>query len=198
MDQLTDEQLIKQIQMGKNEAYRLLVERHKNYIFTLIFQMIGHRETAEDLSQEVFIKLFRTLSSFQGNSKFKTWLYRLTVNLVIDHRRSQKRKSVVAWVDEIKDKLFTDSNEEPETRTIIKEKQEMVYQLINELPDKYRIIIYLYHLKEFSCSEIAEIMQLPLKTVETRLYRGKKRLRQKWMEVDSHVQENSKVQSTTI
>ncbi|MFS1514134.1 RNA polymerase sigma factor [Chengkuizengella sp. SCS-71B] len=198
MDQLTDEQLVKEIQMGKNEAYRLLVERHKNYIFTLIFQMIGHRETAEDLSQEVFIKLFRTLSSFQGSSKFKTWLYRLTVNLVIDHRRSQKRKSVVAWADEIKDKLFTDSNEEPETKTIAKEKQELVHQLINSLPDKYRIIIYLHHLKEFSCSEIAEIMQLPIKTVETRLYRGKKRLRQKWMEVDSHVQEKSKIQSTTV
>ncbi|MDP5276987.1 RNA polymerase sigma factor [Chengkuizengella axinellae] len=198
MDQLTDEQLVKQIQMGRNEAYSLLVERHKNYIFTLIFQMIGHRETAEDLSQEVFIKLFRTLASFQGNSKFKTWLYRLTVNLVIDHRRSQKKKSVVAWVDELKDKLFTDSSEEPEAKALVKEKQELVHQLINDLPDKYRIIIYLHHLREFSCSEIAEIMQIPTKTVETRLYRGKKRLKQKWMEVDSYVQENSKIQSTTI
>jgi RNA polymerase sigma factor (sigma-70 family) len=196
MEQLTDEQWIDQIRQGDDEAYRSLIERHKHYIYTLVYRMVEHRETAEDLTQEIFIKLYRSLDHFRGDSKFTTWLYRLTVNVVTDYRRSQKRKPHETIVDKLKG-WFGKREEEPEEVALQKEEQRVVQQLLSELPDKYRLIIYLYHYKQLSYQEISEATQLPLKTIETRLYRGKALLKQKWQEVRQDEQAASRRSSTT-
>jgi len=190
MEQLTDEQLVDRIRQGDEEAYRFLIERHKNYIYTLVYRMVEHRETAEDLTQEIFIKLYRSLSHFRGDAKFTTWVYRLTVNLVTDYRRAQRRKPYEAILDKVKG-WFGNRQEEPEAAALQKEEQQTVQRLLSELPDKYRLILYLYHYKQLSYQEIAEVTQLPLKTIETRLYRGKAMLKQKWQEVRIHEQTSS-------
>jgi RNA polymerase sigma factor (sigma-70 family) len=182
MEQLTDEQLVDQIRQGDEEAYRFLVERHKQYIYTLVYRMVEHRETAEDLTQDIFIKLYRSLAQFRGDAKFTTWLYRLTSNLVTDYRRAQRRKPYEAIMDKMKG-WFSNRQEEPEAVALQKEERQTVHKLLSELPDKYRLIIYLYHYKQLSYQEISDITQLPLKTIETRLYRGKSLLKQKWQEV---------------
>ncbi|SFL69551.1 RNA polymerase sigma-70 factor, ECF subfamily [Paenibacillus sp. 1_12] len=182
MEQLTDEQLVDQIRQGDEEAYRLLIERHKGYIYTLVYRMVEHRETAEDLTQDIFIKLYRSLAQFRGDAKFTTWLYRLTTNLVTDYRRAQRRRPYEAILDKMKGWLIN-KQEEPEAMALQKEERLTVQQLLSELPDKYRLILYLYHYKQLSYQEIAEVTQLPLKTIETRLYRGKSLLKQKWQEV---------------
>lgn len=102
MEQLTDEEWVEQIRQGHAEAYRYLVERHKNYVYTLIYRMVGHRETAEDLSQEVFLKAYRSLAQYRGEAKFTTWLYRLTTNLVTDYLRERKRRPMEVWADKVK------------------------------------------------------------------------------------------------
>ncbi|TDF94182.1 RNA polymerase sigma factor [Paenibacillus piri] len=190
MEHLTDEQLVDQIRQGDKEAYRVLVERHSQYIYTLVYRMIEHRETAEDLTQDIFIKLYRSLGQFRGDAKFTTWLYRLTVNLVTDYRRSQRRKPYEAVLDKVKG-WFGNRQEEPEAMALQKEEQETVQRILAGLPDKYRLILYLYHFKQLSYQEIAEVTQLPLKTIETRLYRGKALLKQKWQEVRQHEQTSS-------
>lgn len=182
---MTDEQLIDRVRQGDDEAYRLLMERHQHYIYTLTYRMTGHRETAEDLTQEVFIKLYRSLEHFRGDAKFRTWLYRLTVNLVTDYRRSQRRKPYEAILDKVKG-WFGDRKEEPEARALQKEEQETMQRLLSDLPDKYRLVMYLYHYKQLSYQEISDSTGLPLKTIETRLYRGKSLLKEKWMEVRGH------------
>jgi RNA polymerase sigma factor (sigma-70 family) len=182
LEDLTDEALVEQIRQGQNDAYRVLIERHKNYIFTLIFRMIEHRETAEDLTQEVFIKLHRSLHLFRGDAKFTTWLYRMTANIVTDYRRSKRRRPLEAVLDIVKG-WFSDPDEQPEARTLRKEEHESIQELLRELPDKYRLVIYLYHYKQLSYQGIADVLQVPVKTVETRLYRGKMLLKQKWVEV---------------
>jgi RNA polymerase sigma factor (sigma-70 family) len=182
MEQLTDEQLVDRIRQGDNEAYRCLVERHGQYIYTLVYRMVEHRETAEDLTQDIFMKLYRSLGQFRGDAKFTTWLYRLTVNLVTDYRRSQRRKPYEAILDKVKG-WFGNREEEPEAMALQKEEQETVQRLLAGLPDKYKMILYLYHFKQLSYQEIADATQLPLKTIETRLYRGKALLKQKWQEV---------------
>lgn len=187
MEQLTDEQLVDQIRQGEDEAYRLLIERHKHYIYTLVYRMTQHRETAEDLTQEIFIKLYRSLIYFRGESKFTTWLYRLAANVVTDYHRAQKRRPHQTLVDKLKG-WFTNREEEPEAVAIQKEQQHTVQRLLSELPDKYRLILYLYHYKQLSYQEISEVTQLPLKTIETRLYRGKALLKQKWQEVKDNEQ----------
>lgn len=190
MDNLTDEQLIDRVRQGHSEAYRVLVERHKSYIFTIIYRMVEHKETAEDLTQEVFVKLFRSLIYFRGESKFTTWLYRMTTNLVTDYRRSQKRKPYVALLDKMKGWL-TDAKEQPEEIAQQKDEQQRMQALLSELPDKYRLIMYLYHYKQLSYQEMSEATGLPVKTLETRLYRGKAMLKEKWLEVNPHESEPS-------
>ncbi|UJF32448.1 RNA polymerase sigma factor [Paenibacillus hexagrammi] len=188
MDNLTDEQLVEMIRQGQTEAYRIMVERHKNYIYTLIYKMVEHRETAEDLTQEVFVKLYRSLPGFRGESKLTTWLYRMTVNMVSDYRRTQKRKPYVALLDKMKGWL-TEPKEQPEQMTLIKDERQQIQNLLAGLPDKYRVILYLYHYKQLSYQEMSQVTGLPVKTIETRLYRGKALLKQKWLEVNPHEQE---------
>lgn len=182
VDELTDEELVEQIRQGHQEAYRELVERHKSYVFTLIYRMVNHRETAEDLSQDVFLKVYKTILHFRGEAKFTTWLYRLTVNLISDYHRSQRKRPLEAMLDKVSH-WFGDRSKEPDHQVILREEQQGIQMLLVSLPLKYRMILYLYHYKQLSYQEITVITQLPLKTVETRLYRGKALLRKKWIEV---------------
>ncbi|WP_281889636.1 RNA polymerase sigma factor [Paenibacillus sp. YYML68] len=185
MEGMTDEQLVELIQEGDEQAYRILIQRYQDYIYTLVYRMVEHRETAEDLTQEVFIKLFRSLARFRGDSLLKTWLYRLTVNLVTDYRRSQKRKPYEAVLDKVKG-WFGDRREEPEAKAVQQEERESVQRLLAGMPDKYRLVLYLYHYKQLSYQEISDVTGLPLKTIETRLYRGKSMLKDQWLKGGSH------------
>lgn len=185
MDNMTDEQLIDRIRQGHSDAYRVLVERHKSYIYTLVYRMVPHKESAEDLTQEVFVKLFRSLAHFRGDAKFTTWLYRMTTNLVTDFRRSQARKPYEALLDKMKG-WFTDAREQPEEVALLKDEQEQLQSLLSELPDKYRLIMYLFHYKQLTYQEMSDVTGLPVKTLETRLYRGKAMLKEKWLEVNKH------------
>lgn len=191
MGSMTDEQLVDLIRQGDEAAYRVLMERYQDYVYTLIYRMVEHRETAEDLTQEVFLKLFRSVERFRGDSQLKTWIYRLTVNLVTDYRRSRKRKPYEAILDKVKG-WFGDRKEEPEAKTLLREEQQTIQQLLADLPDKYKLVMYLYHYKQLSYQEISDATGLPIKTIETRLYRGKSMLKEKWLEVGRHDRHASK------
>lgn len=183
MEKLTDGQIIELVRQGRMDVYRILIDRHKSYIYTLIYQMVDHAETAEDLTQEVFVKMYRTISGFRGDAKFTTWLYRLTVNVVQDYRRSLRRTPLMNVMSKMKD-WITSNESQPEHQLIAQEERDLKWRLIAELPDKYRLILVLHYLKEFTYQEIAEITELPIKTIETRLYRAKKILKERWMEVE--------------
>jgi len=185
MDNMTDEQLVEQVRQGRSEAYRVLIERHKSYIYTIIYRMVEHKETAEDLTQDVFMKLYRTMANFRGDAKFTTWLYRITTNLVKDYRRSQKRKPYTTLLDKMKGWL-KDTKAQPEEIVLQKDEQQRMQILLAGLPDKYRLILYLYHYKQLSYQEMSAITGLPVKTLETRLYRGKAMLKEKWLEVNAY------------
>lgn len=182
MEQWTDEQLIELLRQGDQGAYRQLVERHRNYVYTLIYRMVEHRETAEDLAQEVFIKCYRSIHLFRGDAKFTTWLYRMAVNRVADYRRAQRRRPVESVLDRIKE-WFGNREDEPEEQAMRTETKEEMQEMLKQLPEKYRMPLYLLHYMQLSYQEISLILAIPVKTVETRLYRGKSMLKQKWMEV---------------
>jgi len=185
MEQLTDEQLIGQVRQGSQDAYRLLVERHKAFLFTLIRTKVHSRETAEDLAQEVFLKLYRSLDGFRGEAKLTTWLYRIALNTVKDYERSRKRRPTEAILDTVRG-WFGSRREEPEARALENEERELILRILKELPEKYRDILYLHYCKELSYQELSRALGLPVKTVETRLYRGKALLKKKWLEVYVH------------
>jgi RNA polymerase sigma factor (sigma-70 family) len=184
----TDERLAVLAGGGDLPAFRELVERHKSYIFTLLFQMIGHRETAEDISQEVFLKLHRSLGQYRAEAKFTTWLYRIAANAAADYKRSKAHNPILKLLRLGKDPTVipttTPTDEDPERHLIEKEGQALIQKLIGALPEKYKLILFLYHYRQLSAQEISIIAGLPVKTVETRLYRGKALLKDKWMEAN--------------
>lgn len=182
MEHWTDEALIDQVRQGSMDAYGTLVDRYKSSVYTMILSRVEEKETAEDLAQEVFIKLYRFLPGFRGESHFGTWLYRMVINTVQDYYRTRSRRPVTAVLDTVKD-WFAESRKGPEEQALLKEERETVAQLLRNLPEKYRDILYLQHYRQLSCAEIAHMTGLPLKTVETRLYRAKKLLKEQWLEV---------------
>lgn len=183
MEQLTDEQLIEQVRQGNMDAFAALVDRHKNGVFQFIRCRVEVRETAEDLAQEVFLKLYRHLPDFRGDARFSTWLYGLTLNTVRDHLRMRKRRPVTTVLDTLRG-WFTDSREEPEEEAMRSEERRTVNGILAGLPLKYREVLYLCHYRQMALSEIALLLQIPVKTAETRLYRGKQLLKEQWLEVD--------------
>ncbi|WP_246066916.1 RNA polymerase sigma factor [Paenibacillus koleovorans] len=189
-DARTDEQLTVKAGAGDKEAFRELVERHKSYIFTLLLQMIGHREAAEDLAQDVFLKLYRSLGHYRAESKFTTWLYRIAANTATDYKRAKARHPLSRLLErlgrELKVRPAAHGEHDPARQAVAKEGQELMLRLLGELPDKYKLILFLYHYRQLAVQEIAEIAEIPVKTVETRLYRGKALLKQKWMEANPH------------
>lgn len=181
--QWTDEELVDHVRQGSMDAYSVLVNRHKNRVFTLILCRIKDREAAEELAQDVFIKLYRHLSGFRGEAAFATWLYQVTLNTVRDYCKARRRKPVAAVLDTIKG-WFAEEGNGPEEQVIAQEERQTVVSLLGKLPDKYRNVLYLYHYCQMSYNEIAGFEGIPVKTVETRLYRGKKLLKEQWLEVN--------------
>lgn len=190
MEQLTDEALVDQVRQGSMEAYGLLVDRHKSGIFTLIRCRVEEREAAEDLAQEVFIKLYRFLPGFRGEARFHTWLYQMTLNTIRDYHKAKRRRPATAVLDTVRN-WFAEPRSGPEEQAILAEERETVVGMLRNLPDKYRVILFLHHYRQMSYSEIGELVGIPVKTVETRLYRGKKMLREQWLEVNGNEHESS-------
>lgn len=151
-----------------------LVSRYKNLVYSVILRMVNDKEEANDLAQEVFIKVYKNLHKYYPEFKFSTWIIRITTNHVIDYRRKKKQESVP-----IEDVEFELSSEDsPESVYISKERKNNLNELLNALPDMYKIPIVLYHKEGLSYQEISEIIQEPLSKVKNRIFRGRKMLKE--------------------
>lgn len=190
MEQKTDEDLVELVRQGNPEAYRVLVDRHKQSVFSLIRCKVESRETAEDLAQEVFLKVYRSIPGFREDARFGTWLYRIALNTAADYLRSRRRRPVTAMLDTVKG-WFADSGNQPEEQVLLREERESAVKALLRLPEKYRNILFLHLIRQMPCREISELLDLPVKTVETRLYRGKSLLKQQWQEGQSHEHQTS-------
>ncbi|MDY0410247.1 RNA polymerase sigma factor SigW [Virgibacillus soli] len=175
---------IRQVKKGDQAAYEDVVALFQNRIFQHCFRMLGNAHEAEDIAQEAFIRAYVNIHSFDDRRKFSTWLYRIATNLTIDHLR--KRKPDYFLDAEVKGTDGLDMYSQlaagdrlPEEEVQDMELQEYILQQISSLPPKYRSVIMLRYLEEFSLKEISDIMDIPLGTVKTRLHRGREALRKK-------------------
>lgn len=182
MELAPDEELVVRVRQGDPDAFRQLVEKHQAFVYSIALQVAQRREAAEDIAQEVFLRLYRTIAGYRGEARFTTWLYRIAANAAADYMRQQRRRPAAVLLDRVKEWL-ADRREEPEAALLRKERQVSVQELLAGLPDKYRLILYLYHYRQLTYEEIGAICGLPVKTVETRLYRGRSMLKTKWQEV---------------
>ncbi|MBR2569393.1 MAG: sigma-70 family RNA polymerase sigma factor [Paenibacillus sp.] len=183
--QRTDEWLIQQYKEGNEGAMQELVERHRPFVLTCICRTVSDRYLAEDIAQDVWLKVFRSLHTYRGDAKFTTWLYRLTRNQMIDTLRKWKHQHIEMTTDTMQhvegqidlDLIWSDL---PEDRLITRERSQEVLEVLKQLPMKYRTVMVLYHLRDRSYTEIAEQLSMPVRTVETRLYRAKSLFKRAW------------------
>lgn len=183
MEQIIDRK-IKQVKKGDQAAYSDVVQFYQERIYQHCYRMLGNKHEAEDLAQEAFIRAYVNIDSFDERRKFSTWLYRIATNLTID--RIRKRKPDYYLDAEIKGtegltmySQLSSTNPLPLEEVENLELNHYIHQQISELPPKYRSIIILRYLEEFSLQEISDILDIPIGTVKTRIHRGREALRKK-------------------
>jgi RNA polymerase sigma-70 factor (ECF subfamily) len=181
-----DAELVEKTINGDTSAFGGLVEKYSSFVYRTVFFDLRCREDAEDISQEVFIKAYKSLASFRYDSEFSTWLFRICKNTVYDHLRKQTRTktlSVYDMGDGEDDKEFefadTDGEYQPEKAYISKETSRLVNDAISELSEEHRDVIILRDIEEKSYSEIADILSIEEGTVKSRLSRARASLKKK-------------------
>lgn len=182
----SDTNLMLLIKNGDQQAFRELVERHKLSVLNLCLRFTGNKQDAEDLAQEVFIRIFQAAPSYEVKAAFTTWLYRITVNLCLNH---QRRKKVLYFfsLDHGKNSQHQapyqipdfPAKERPDLDFEKKEIQQIVQQAIQSLPENQKSVLILYRYQDLSYKEIAEVLDTTVSAVESRLHRAKENLKKR-------------------
>lgn len=172
-----DVQLVQQVLRGEAGAFGALVERYQNYVFTIAYRVLKSREEAEEVSQDVFIKVYRMLGSFQQKSRFSSWLYAIAYRTAIDAAR--RKTPLLASIEDDKNYLQV---ADPESKTPAQAlQQEELHQLLQQAISRLRpddaAIITLFYLNERSVQEIADTMEMTVTNVKTKLHRLREQLR---------------------
>ncbi len=175
--ELTDYDLIQKCLAGQQEYFEELVTRYKKLIFSVVYNMINDKEEISDISQEVFIRIYKALDRYNPEYKFSTWAVRIATNLCLDIHRKKKINS--APIEEIED--FSDGVDTPEASYLQKERSEKIRRAIQSLPEKYRTPIILFHQNGLSYEEMTKVLGEPMTIIKNRLYRARLMLREALM-----------------
>lgn len=171
---MNEDDLIKKAKQGNMNAFQQLVEMHYPVVEKFAYQLGNRQDEIEDITQEVFIRVYRFLDQFT-KAKFSTWLYKITLNVTRDFAR--KRQSNLRKVFKIQQDFRNDDYPETEAEVIRNEEDRMLHLAIQKLDEKYRVPIVLFYFHEKKYEEIADIMSISLSTVKTRILRGKTMLK---------------------
>lgn len=166
--------LIKKALNGDEKAFRAILERHYALIYSVVRGIVCNASDAEDVVQEVFIKIFRALPEFRGDARLSTWIYRIARNEALNAREKHRHEPVP--VEDCEEMATDEGN--PESAHRRKAAAERVARLMEHLDEKHRLVLELRYMAEKSYDEIAEIMNVPLGTVKTHIYRAKLALKQ--------------------
>ena len=170
-----DAALVAKAGAGDAVAFRELYTKHRGDVARLVYRMIGARPDSDDVIQEVFFQVHRSLKDFRGKSKFSTWLHRVTVNVVLMHRRAARSRPVYTeeTVDDITPDVETVAPDEDADR---RQRVRAFSRLLDRLADKKRIVFVLHELEGMAPSEIAQVVGAPVLTVRTRLFYARREL----------------------
>ena len=172
---INDQEYIDRVLEGDHAAFAVLVDQYKHLVFTLAVQMVKHQEEAEEVSQDTFIKVFKSLRSYKGDSKFSTWIYRVAYNTCLDRIKKNKRKQQTYTIDEMTE------NQIQETENALdlmeqEEKQQAVARCMESLNPDDRALMTLFYFEELSLEEIGKVLNLKPNNVKVKLFRSRKRL----------------------
>ncbi|MFQ6057676.1 MAG: sigma-70 family RNA polymerase sigma factor [Anaerolineae bacterium] len=180
--ELTEGELIARTLEGDKGAFGALVQRYEGAIFNMAYRMTGQREAARDLAQETFLRAYRALGSFQQDKPFAPWLYRIAINLCLNWQKKRRLPQVsldlpLATAEGEVALELPDETAAPEVVFARREFQARLRQEIAALPPDFRAVIELRHFEELSYQEMAQVLDVPLSTVKTRLFRARRMLR---------------------
>jgi RNA polymerase sigma-70 factor (ECF subfamily) len=184
---LGDREVVELAKAGKEAAYRELLRRYERPVFSLIFRMVRHRELAEDLAQETFVKVLNALDSYRPEYKFSSWIFKIANNAAIDQLRRRELDTLsldgapdARTADEIEATALqaSDRAESPLEELESRETGTAIERAVARLRPEYRTCILLRHVEGRSYEEIAEVMDLPLGTVKTYIHRARLELRE--------------------
>ncbi|MFZ1369638.1 MAG: RNA polymerase sigma factor [Ferruginibacter sp.] len=185
-------ELITQLQLGDESAFTKLVDEYQDMVYNTALGIVQQADDADDITQEVFIQVYQSISSFKGDSKFSTWLYRIAVSKALDHEKKKKRKKRFGFVQS----LFGGDGEEqvhpvefdhPGIQAEKKESAAALFRALKQIPDNQRIVFTLHKLEGQGNREIAAIMNTSLQAVESLMSRAKASLKK---ELNDYYQKN--------
>lgn len=177
-EQNVDQELVKRVQSGDKNAFNLLVTKYQQKVANLVMRYVKNHSDVSDIVQEAFIKAYRALPNFRGDSAFYTWLYRIAVNCAKNHLVANNRRPSSSNVD-VDDAENYDAgdalrvNASPEKLLLSEEIKSVIFKTIDKLPEDLRVAINLRELDGLSYEEIAEIMDCPVGTVRSRIFRAR-------------------------
>jgi RNA polymerase sigma-70 factor (ECF subfamily) len=173
-----DQKLVERVQRGDKNAFNLLVTKYQHKVANLVSRYVKNQSDVPDIVQEAFIKAYRALPNFRGDSAFYTWLYRIAVNCAKNHMVASNRKPPGTDI-EVEDAEIYDSGEalrenaSPEKLLLTNEIKKVIFDTIDQLPEDLRTAINLRELEGLSYEEIASVMECPVGTVRSRIFRAR-------------------------
>lgn len=175
-------ELIEQLQQGDESAFKKLVDDWQDMVYNTALGIVKHADDADDITQEVFIQAYKSISSFKGDSKLSTWLYRITLSKALDHEKKKKRKKRFGFMQslfggDVEEQVLAAEFDHPGVQLEKKEKARELFNALNQIPGKQRIAFTLHKLEGQSYQEIAEIMNTTLYAVESLMGRAKASLK---------------------
>jgi RNA polymerase sigma-70 factor (ECF subfamily) len=170
-----DQILINQILSGDANAFTQLVNRYKDLVFTLALRMLKNREEAEEVSQDTFVKTYRSLNKFKGDSKFSTWIYKVAYNSCLDRIKKNKK-----YLNDIEINEFTEHQVKTVNNAfdalVEEERNQLIQDCLHLLPSDDSFLLTLYYFEEQSLDEIADIVGISANNVKVKLFRSRKKL----------------------
>lgn len=183
---MSETEIIQKLQKGNEQAFRELVENYKKMVVNTCFGMVHNTEDAEDIAQEVFIEVFRSINNFRADSKLSTWLYRMAVNRSLNFIRDHKRnKWFQSFEDSVRSKnalhenLINRNTDHPEYILENTQRATLLHEAIDSLAENQKIAFTLSKYEELSYQEISKVMDVSVSSVESLLHRAKKNLQKK-------------------
>jgi RNA polymerase sigma-70 factor (ECF subfamily) len=172
MPDADERQLIDQAREGSHQAFRQLVECHMKQAYNLAYGFVGNHEEAEDIAQEAFVRIHRSIHSFRGEASFGTWLHRIVVNLSLNQRRREQKMTGLQHADHVASPPAHTAHEERESNLHLE-------RAIHELPTLQRAVVILRHLEGLSTRQVSGILGCSEGTVKTHLFRAMKKLKKR-------------------
>jgi RNA polymerase sigma factor (sigma-70 family) len=173
----TEAELIQSVIKGDAYGYRRFVKQYERLVFYVVSKLINNDDDVQDLAQDIFIKVFKNLPKFKAESKLSTWIGQIAYREAVNYLRKRNRYNDYS-IDEFTANQLTEKSQNPEEKSISNDRGAMVRAAVAKLPERYRHVVVLYHLDEYSYQEISEITEMPEGTVKSYIFRGRKMLKE--------------------